>query len=208
MEYTQEIFDRQTGEMLTISTGNWITITELGALLGEGPRTARSILLKMEFLQIEGVATHSRHRLCTWVVERGYGKRIQANRSRPFDVVGPEGQAWVSARWSKVVGEVEAAKSDVSRQAAGALHAYRETRLTPLPVEAMVWWVRDHFQVLTQAEIASVLSITQPLVQRYLQRRSDQRAKLQRSKSAALQVKPKPLFRVDASQRQNASESW
>lgn len=208
MEYTQEIFDRQSGEMLTLSMGNWITITELGEMLGAGARKTRSILLKMEFLQIEGTATKTRHRLCPWVVERGWGKRIETNRSRPFDVVGPEGQTWVAGRWCKVVAELEASKSALSLVAAEALRRFMEVRLRPLPLEGMVCWFADNFPTLTQSEIASILTVTQPLVQRYLQRRSDRRAALRLGKTATLASKPRRPGWVDASEREGLPERW
>lgn len=208
MEYTQEILDRQTGEMLTISMGNWVTITELGEMLGAGPRETRTILRKMEFLQIEDTATKSRNRLCPWVVERGWGKRIETNRSRPFDVVSPQGQAWVAERWQKVGAELHAAKSALSLKATAALNEYLRTRTSQLPVELQVFWLADYFPTITQVEIASITNVTQPLVHRYLQRRSARLASLRAKKEMPLEDKPRMSYRRDDSERSPLPGGW
>lgn len=200
MEYTQEIFDRQTGEMSTVAMGNWVTITELGEMLGAGSRETRTILRKMEFLQIEDTATKTRNRLCPWVVQRGWGKRIETNRSRPFDVVGPAGQAWVAERWHQIVEELRASKSALSWEAAAALNDNLSWRHRPLPVELQVFWLADHFPTITQVEIASIINVTQPLVHRYLRRRSARLASLRAKKEKALEDKPRVSYRQDDSE--------
>ncbi|MGN6489080.1 MAG: hypothetical protein ACTHLT_14860 [Devosia sp.] len=103
MEYFDEIFDRRTGELIKVSVGEWTTVTELGELHGVGRMRVRTILREMGVLQIEGAARHQRHRLAPWVVQRGWGKRIEKKGTVPFDVVGPELRAWVAEPFRSVM---------------------------------------------------------------------------------------------------------
>ncbi|CAO4182674.1 hypothetical protein [Methylorubrum populi] len=60
MLYSEEVLDRRTGELVKVNQGEWITVTELAGLYGVGPRKARSVLRKMEFLGIEGTLAPTR----------------------------------------------------------------------------------------------------------------------------------------------------
>lgn len=138
MIYSEEVLDRRTGELVTISKGEWITVSELGVQYGVGPRKARCVLRKMEFLGIEGVRDHARHRIQAWAVERGYGRKNKAKAGAriPFDVISPEGREWIAARWSQALEAVEAAASGSRIEAArNALVEFQTTcRLRPMPV--------------------------------------------------------------------------
>ncbi|AWN41977.1 hypothetical protein [Methylobacterium durans] len=63
MIYTEHVLDRRTGELTELSTGDWITITELGELKGVTARRVRTILREMDFLYVSGGRAHNRHRL-------------------------------------------------------------------------------------------------------------------------------------------------
>src|SRR3569623_592663 len=112
MEYVSETFDRRMGDAVVVSIGNWITITELGEKHGVGARRVRSVLRKMEFLQLEGAGSYQRHRLCQRVVEKGWGKRSEHKDQLPFDVVSPAGQQWVAEKWDATVAALENAKDE------------------------------------------------------------------------------------------------
>lgn len=75
MEYTREVFNRATGEMETVSEGDWITVTELGQLYGVGPRVTREILSALDVIGPERINGYERRRLTPWFIQAGFGKR-------------------------------------------------------------------------------------------------------------------------------------
>ncbi len=176
MNYVEEVLDRATGEMVTVSKGDWITITELGARHGVGQREVRTVLRQLGVLVVEGTGSHQRHRLAAWVVRQRGGKRIEKRGAYPFDVVSPEMQEWIGERWSsalEAIADEATAPSLTARDALATFNAGR--RKGPLTVQEAVSWLADHFSGLTQAEVAMVLSVTQQLVSRHLNVRSKQR---------------------------------
>lgn len=199
MEYTQELLDRKTGELATISLGDWITLTELGELYGVGRRQVRSVLRAMDFLHVEGASSHQRHRLSNWVVDRGWGRRIERKGTIPFDVIGPDARSWIAERWSATVAALEAAKSAPVLDAQAALDAFRTERNAfrqahcreEMDVAEQISWLAYHYPKLTQIEIASIVSVTQQLVGRYLAKSSARRQKLRALLNAPLEIKPK-----------------
>ncbi|WP_197739347.1 hypothetical protein [Methylobacterium sp. P1-11] len=180
MKYTEQVFDRRTGELVEVSAGDWITITELGEMKGVTARRIRIILREMGFLYVEGGRTHNRHRLTPEVVKQGFGKHIPAKPPKvryPFDVISPAGREWIEARWSEAVAALESKlASTVIAQASEALNAFRAERLNDLNVQGCVIWLCDHFPDLTHTEMASVLDVTQQVVSRYVSIRSRQKA--------------------------------
>jgi hypothetical protein len=175
MEYIEEVFDRKTGELQKVSKGDWITITELGQLHRVGSRQVRTILRKMGVLVVEGAASHQRHRLAAWVVQREWGRRIERRGTVPFDVVGPELQDWVACRWEKMVADIDRETSAPAMQARRDLEAFKKTRLSgDLEIQPAVSWLAAHCPHLTQTEMAAVLDVTQQLVAKYLNYRSAQ----------------------------------
>ena len=87
MQYTREVLDRKTGELLTISLGDRITIAELGEMHSLGRRQTTDVLRHLDVLQVETTDRTTRHRLAPWFVERGYGRRLKRRTDKfPFDV--------------------------------------------------------------------------------------------------------------------------
>ncbi|TCR81533.1 hypothetical protein EV561_112105 [Rhizobium sp. BK376] len=184
MEYTKQVLDRSTGELVTISTGEWRTITEVADMHSIGGRKFRVVLRRLNFLQLEYVGEDWRHRLAPWVTERGWGKRLRRNfgeRSTPFDVVSPEAQEWIGQHLALVLAEMEAEVSPEIATAVAALDGFRTARneyrakLTDgreMSVEEMVRWMSDYFPKLSQPEIATALDVSQQLVSRYQDQRS------------------------------------
>ena len=177
MQYTEEIIDRKTGELVIIDKGDWITITELGELYNVGPRHCRSILRHMGLLHIEGSDRHGRHKLSPWVMDRNWGKRIPPRKSgQPFDVVGPDARDWIKERWQDVVEAIEDEKLAHVREAQVALEHFRNDRNAyrkracqeDMPVVEMVSWLADHYPVLSHVEIGSILDVSQQVVTRHL----------------------------------------
>lgn len=189
MLYSEEVLDRRTGELVTVTKGDWITVTELAGLYRVGPRKARSVLRKMEFLGIEGSRDHTRHRIQAWAVERCYGRRNKAKAGAqiPFDVISPEGRAWIDARWSNALAEVEAASAgELAVTARTALADFQESRdRREMTVHEEVSWLTHHFPALPHSTMGSILDVTQQLVSRYVtQRETERRAKLARREAS------------------------
>jgi hypothetical protein len=136
MHYVEEILDRATGEMVTVSKGNWITITELGERYGVGQREVRTILRRLGVLVVEGTSSHQRHRLAPWVVRQGGGKRIEKRGTYPFDVLSPEMQEWIDQRWSTTLRAITDEATAPSLAAREALASFNNSRLRgPLTVQ-------------------------------------------------------------------------
>ncbi|MDX0701996.1 hypothetical protein GOD03_17310 [Sinorhizobium medicae] len=183
MEYTQQILDRTTGELVVVSIGEWMTITELGNLHGIGSRKFRTVLRRLDFLQLEYVGKTWRHRLAPWVTEREWGKRLQRPTKGgyiPFDVIGPDAQQWIRQRLAEVMAEMEAEVSPEIELAGAALNDFRTSRndyrakLTDgreMSVEEMVLWLSDHFPNLSQPDVATLLNVSQQLVSVYQEKR-------------------------------------
>ncbi|MEV5055852.1 hypothetical protein MRBLRH13_001461 [Agrobacterium radiobacter] len=197
MLYTSYFLDRKTGELVSVDAGDWITITELGELYDVGSRRVRAILRHMGFLQIEGGGRQHRHRLCRWVTDQGWGKRIQHKGTVPFDVIGPDARQWIAERWSHTVSLIEENSTAPIREAKVALSSFREDRnryrrshdLPEMDVPEIVSWLRHFHSHLSHADIASILDISQQLVSRYLSERQRERNRLEALKHAPLQVK-------------------
>lgn len=179
MQYSKDVLDRKTGTLVSVDLGDWITLTELGTLFGAGPKTTRAVLREMDFVQVETRGRHSRHRLCRWVVDRGWGRRLDARGRVPFDVVGPEAQSWVIERWSACTDAIaRRAASGAVLEAINSLAAFKATRWRDnMSTQGDFLWLRDHFPGLSQPQLANILEVTQQLVSRFSNARDRQRAK-------------------------------
>ncbi|MBS7544025.1 hypothetical protein [Ancylobacter oerskovii] len=185
MIYTEEVLDRATGELKTINTGDWVTVTEFGEMMGVGPRRVRTILREMEFLAVEGGGLHHRCRITAKAVKLDLGRRINPTKKAtyPFDVISPAGRAWIGERWSAALQRVEDRQlgSEVQHAKAALVEFQRSRSRQDMPVQEAVCWLADHFPELGQSDVASVLDVTQQLVSRYLNIRSKQRQEAGRS---------------------------
>lgn len=188
MEYTREELDRKTGDLQTVSLGDWITVAELATSHGFGRRQATEVLMKLDVLQPETEGRVTRHRLAAWFVEEGYGKRLKRKRDKfPFDVLSPAGQDWINERWDDAVATIRRAKEDEPiKLAAAALDRFKSDRLGEMTVQMQICWLADFFPELTQVMIALVVGVSQPLVSKFLGIRSSQRAKAVKSKASPL----------------------
>ena len=108
MLYSTATLDRATGEMVSASLGEWLTISEVGRTYDTGPRRTRQILVHMGFLAPEG----RRYRLPLEAVAKGWGKRLKnPSTGRPCDVVSPEGQRLIALGWADAAADLEAEES-------------------------------------------------------------------------------------------------
>jgi hypothetical protein len=187
MYYTREVLDRETGELVTIPIGKWITIAELGEMHGLGRRQTTEVLRHIDVLQVETDHRTRRHRLAPWFVERGYGKRLKRKADKfPFDVVSPEGQAWINELWPLAVAELEEQRMTAPvDEARSALSAFGRDR-RPMDVQMQVCWLADHFPDLTQKQMGLVLSVSQQMVSRNLAVRAKQLDRARALKAAPL----------------------
>ncbi|GJE46526.1 hypothetical protein [Methylobacterium soli] len=191
MLYTEEVLDRRTGTLNTISIGDWVTLTELGELHGVGSREVRSILRQIDIISIEGRGKNTRHRLQPWFVERGYGKRVTPTKRRsPFDVIGPEGRLWIKSHWVEAVAALEAERSVpkvVEARIALATFQAREGR-TPLSVKQSIYWLCHHYPDLMHTEMASIINVSQQLVSREVKIRAACRKALEQRKEQPVPI--------------------
>lgn len=180
MEYFNEQLDRATGDLFTVSMGDWVTVTELGQLFNTGPRRTRTILRHLGVLQVEGAANHQRHRLASWVVNKKWGKRIEPKLKPgvPFDTIGPELRAWIGERWAEAEDAINKTATKNAEGAAKAMNAYMAERQRDLDVVEGVSWLAYYFPDLTQDDIALVLSVTRQLVSKYQRIAEAQRRRL------------------------------
>ncbi len=178
MEYFHDGIDRATGQLLRVSRGDWITLTELAQLKGVGSRHIRAILLSMGFLQSEGQGRGLRLRLASWVTERGWGIRQRSYKGTPFDVVGPDARHWIESRWDKAVADFNDL-SPLGKTAHDHLRAFTERRLTPdMPVQQQVCWMADFYPGLSQSEKARIIGVSQQIVSKFEAKQREQRAAL------------------------------
>lgn len=175
MQYTAEILDRKTGEMVSIDQGHWFTMEELSKAFGIGRRQLATVLHQMNFLQIEGTGRNARNRIQDWVIAKGYGKRNRRKSDgMPFDVVSSEGVQWIAERWEVAKKAVEEKTSGPAKEAREALQEFQKGRSGPMGGQQEIHWVADHFPHLTQDQIAQALSLSRQLVTRFMRMRSDQ----------------------------------
>lgn len=183
MIYERDVLDRATGEIATVSLGDFITVTELGERYGVGKRRVREILHHMGLLAPE----NGRYRLPRSAVEKGLGIRHDRPRVRhPFDVLSPRAQAMVAQVWDETVADLDASRAadpDVLK-ASLALEAFKANRpvspktQTKMTTQMEVCWLLDHFGPagLTLQQIANILGVDRALVSRHAGRRSGGRA--------------------------------
>jgi len=174
--YFQEILDRKTGDLISVDQGDWMTVSELAELLSFGPRRTTTVLRHLGFLQVEGGGKNNRHRICQWVVERGWGKRCHRKHDRfPFDVISPEAVQWVTERWDHALAEIEQKACGPVSEARQTLDTFEAARLTgAMGIEMKCYWLADHCPAFTHDQIASCLYVTRQLIDRYMDRRSKQ----------------------------------
>jgi hypothetical protein len=184
MEYTSEILDRSTGDLVTVSLGDWIPITELGKRNGVGKKQVRQILYHMGLLQREGRS----YRLPWEAVEKGYGKRHDNPKSgHAFDVISPLGQQLVAEIWDETITDYETdlrkdSKVDEAREAIAAFNGTRSGK-EPLHAEGEVRWLRHHFPEMTHEATAAALEISPALIRKYVNKQAVQRAYWERRKA-------------------------
>ncbi|PWU72057.1 hypothetical protein DK867_15945 [Ochrobactrum sp. POC9] len=172
MEYTSEVLDRKTGEILSQSNGDWITITELGEMYGVGPRQVRSVLRRMGILAMEhaGGTTH-RHRLTEEAIKSGLGKHLipRHKGAYPFDVISPMGQRWIADRWTGAC--AVNGSNPVNDEIASQLEAFKARRKSQLTPQMEVCWLLDHYPDISQADISSILSLPKQTVSHWVKLR-------------------------------------
>jgi hypothetical protein len=172
-QYTQEVFNRQTGELVEVDLGEWMTLTEFTDAMGVGMKLGRAVLLEIGLIGVEG----GRFRLKREHEASGLGRRLKAKKSKfPFDVLSPAGQAYATARWSDALAAVETARSaeDQTPTVMAALNDFRKQRSDRLTTQMEVCWIIDHFEGVSTRTIARVLNVTEAIVFKWSSVRSRQ----------------------------------
>ena len=93
-------------------------------------------------------------------------------------MISPAAQGWIAERWEETLAGLDEVKTAPLAEAQDALTKFQSRRMREMSVQEMVSWLADHFHHLTQEDIASILSVSQPLVGRYLRVRSTRRSQL------------------------------
>lgn len=177
MEYFDTRLDRKTGELVEVSLGDWIPLTELGERYGVSARKVRLVLKEMNFVYIPGNHAKAAYRLSNWALEAGFGRRIERGKriKYAFYVISPAGQQWVAERWAGALASVDGRSSgpelDLPRK---ALDGFQTARNRRLKVEEGVSWLSVHYPSLSQENIAAILCVSQPIVSRYVNTRRKQ----------------------------------
>lgn len=172
-QYTQEVFNRQTGELVEVDLGIWMTLTEFTDSMGVGLKLGRTVLLEIGLIGVEG----GRFRLKREHEASGLGRRLMAKKSKfPFDALSPAGQTYAKARWSDALAAVETARSaeDQTPTVMGALNDFRQQRSDRLTTQMEVCWIMDHFEGVSTRTIARVLNVTEAIVFKWSSVRSRQ----------------------------------
>lgn len=175
MLYHTEVLDRQTGELVPICSGNWITVTELGKAHDLGSRQVRQVLRHLGWVYAPAHSSRSSYRLSPDAIEAGLGKHIVKSKSgRPFDVISPLGQErfaqYLPAALSHIAGK------DTGRvvQARASLEAFKQWRIETSNREERwttqmeVSWLEYFCPHLSQDEMAAVLCISKQLVSHHV----------------------------------------
>ena len=113
-DYRRDALD--TSGLIEPVGAGWMSITEYGKAKGIGPRKARKIMQGLDLLQeeievrmvsmiVDPAQTKPKYmttlRLAAWAVEAGFGRRIEPRHGHRFDMLSPDGVAWLDARWPK-----------------------------------------------------------------------------------------------------------
>lgn len=163
----------------------------MGEKYGVGRNTVRSILHHIGILGQEG--RHGRYRLPREFVQRGYGHRIDGKgRKHPFDVLSPLAQQLIDEQWEQARIEVEEERTSSPHMAAAAsaLADFKKVRLRDLEPEQEVSWLLYHFPSLTLTDVATILSVSRPLVSRYSEKRAKQRERLKARRERGEVINP------------------
>lgn len=163
LQYTTQIFDRNTGELVNLDLGLYMTLTEFTDLMGVPMKLGREVLNEIGLLALEG----GRFRLKEEHARAALGRRLKTKSSKfPFDALSPSGQSHARARWDAALKSVLERRSrdpDVEG-AEKALKEFREQRLGPLTTQMEVYWLLHHFPKLSTRSIARILHVTDAIV--------------------------------------------
>ncbi len=172
-----EVLNRETGELVMVSLGQWVTMRELSEIFETPRRRFTAILAEMEFVQLEGGSTNSRYRVTPEVVRRGFAKRVTSSvTGMPFDTVSPSGVRFICENWTAAETAIsDKAKGGIVGEARGALEDFMHTRRSDLNTVQQVHWLADHYPHITAAEVGRVLDVSQQYAGRCLKKRDSQR---------------------------------
>lgn len=199
MLYHSEVLDRQTGELVRVCNGEWVTVTELGKAHGLGPRQVRQVLRKLGWVYSPN-SSRSAYRLCPDAIETGLGKHIVKSKSgRPFDVISPLGQERFALHLSAALAKIASKETSAVMEARAALNAFKEERGKALKRKQQwetrmeVSWLRHFRKRLSQDEMAAVLRISKQLVSHHVRALEASRLKWEQRREAQQALWQKPL---------------
>ena len=163
LHYTKDIFDRSTGELVTLDLGLWMTLKEFTDLMGVPMKLGRAVLQQIGLVGLEG----GRLRLKQEHVEGGLGRRNKTKASKfPFDVLSPAGQHHARPLWDKALWVVleERGRDREAEEADKALQSFMTGRFEAMTTQMEVSWLQDHYPGLSTRSIARLLHVSEAIV--------------------------------------------
>jgi hypothetical protein len=207
MEYTTEVLDRTTGDLKTVSLGNWVSVTEYGATKGVGSRQVRAILSHLGLLQEQlevsksGTSRVARRRLTDEAVKAGLGKRNYPKKAGtyPYDVLSPKGQEWIDQRWDDAVQTMasETASNPMVTTAKECLDKFKASRRLDMTPQMEVCFLSDHFPDLLQVDICRITGASPRMVSLHVNTRADQIRAWKARRNAPLTSTKRVTFNPD-----------
>lgn len=172
MQYTTEVLDRRSGELVSLDLGVFVTVSELGQALGLTPRKIRKVLHVLDMASPEG--SRGNYRLTREAVAKGYGRRIDRPKKGryAFDTISPAGQQLVRERLGWALVEIEQQRVPLADTMSACLDAFKARRAAlkfpELTLKGEVAWLSDHFPNAGSEEIASATGGAAGKVRQYL----------------------------------------
>jgi hypothetical protein len=120
----------------------------------------------------ESAATSNWNRWPDQIVAGGHITPEYAPRKGyPFDVINEDAQNWIIERWESTKASVDQLPQ-LARKARDALAAFSLQRIgsDPLCAEAQIRWLMYHFEEFSHSDTARILSVSQQVVSRCVQR--------------------------------------
>lgn len=176
MRYTRKVTDYETGEVLTLEIGEYLTLKETADEFRVSRSTLTKAMLKIGLCQVEydEVAGKNRNRLHPDAVEKGLGYRIIASYG-PFDVLSPLGREVAKDGLDKFL---ISRSPERWRPVFEALKEFEETRkenmLEKLSSQMRVDWLFYHYGELPIHVLAEGIGVSKRLVYRHVNIRNSQ----------------------------------
>jgi hypothetical protein len=178
--FTYKFTDFETGEIIEIDTGTYLTITEVSkeVKLRRSRLVECLIYLGIMAPEYDEYRKQYRNRLTHEAAKQGIGYRLLSKDGLPFDVINTRTVEWLKIELPRLLLDTEIENRPHVREAAQALDAFSKQRNNPRgfreDVEAGVRWLAHFFPDLQQIEVAAILRVSERQVRKLQSRMTDQ----------------------------------